>query len=392
MISIIFFPPLDIDKGYYKKIITGLCEKNMFEIYVINRPVDLIIDTLNGFKRLRKWFAFVKKKSNVDIKILFPFVFLNEVIHESLFSWGNINMKILILQVKRLIKKEGINPENLILWSFSPFHWKIMKEIPAKRKIYGVEDEYCYDIKDRLKKNIYKAETKMVYHSDEIICGSEKLVEKFQSIVSESKKVHLISNVADNRSFEKSNVIEFSPWDIIPDPKIVIFGEIRYQTNFTLIEKLAIKVRQASIVFIGKVHSSKYYNDYLKPMFNKYQNIHHLGFISRDNVIYCLRSAAVGLYPAKKCYYSIYANPIRIYEYAAAGIPVVASNISCETDYPKSIEVVHDDSDFVKTVEKILEKGISMNDKEDLIQFAKKHSANEIMKKYASVFRTAITE
>ena len=75
-----------------------------------------------------------------------------------------------------------------------------------------------------------------------------------------------------------------------------------------------------------------------------------------------------------------------------AGIPVVASNISCETDYPKSIEVVHDDSDFVKTVEKILEKGISMNDKEDLIQFAKKHSANEIMKKYASVFRTAITE
>ncbi len=379
-ITIIFFPPVDFEHLWFKKIIIPLSQNGLFKIYVIDRPADLIIDALKGYKRLRKKFANKQPKNGV-VKQFTPLLFFNEVIQETLCSRGNMNMKILIWQVNNLIKKEKIESDKLILWSYSPFHWKVMKEIPASRRIYGVEDENCYDHKDKFLKNAYNAERKMVLFSDEIICASEKLKEKFQRIKSKEKRIHLISVPADDRSFKINKIKKFKTWDIIPGFKAVIFGQIRYQTNLVLVEKLALKFPDISIIFIGKNRHKNF-----KYLLKKHKGIYHLGYLSRDSIIYCLRDAAIGLYPARKCKFSVYANPIRIYEYAAAGIPVVASNVSSETDFPESVKIVENDDDFILAIRCILRNGISSNDKKELIRFAKKHSAGEIIKNYIKAF------
>lgn len=383
MIPILFFLPTDFEKFYFKKFIIPLAQSNLFEIYVINRPADLFVDALYGYKRLRKRFS-IKLIKRGKIKLIVPFVLLNEVIHELLWSWGNINMRLFIFQVKRLIKRDGLNTDKLIIWCYSPFHWKVLKEIPAKRKIYVVGDEYCYDQKDRLRKNIYNAERKMLLFSDELICYSEKLEEKFQKLVPE-KKINLISVPVDKRSFKKCNLKKYLPLDKIPEPRAVIFGEIRKQTDLALIKNLAIRIPNISIVFIGKNRNKSF-----KQLLMNYQNVYHLGFLSRDKVIYSIRAAVVGLYPGKKCKFSTYSNPIRIYEYAAAGIPVVASNISRESDYPNSIVVVDNDNDFIAAVQNVLKNGISEEDRRELIQFARRHSAKENAKKYLQIFQTAV--
>jgi len=389
-LNILVFVPGDFDEVFVKKVLLPLSQTNGIKMYVINRPVDLVIDPLKGFKRLRK--SFLNRNIRKDgVNIFLPFVLLNEVIHESLCNWCNINMKILIWQVKRLIKKEKIESQKLLLWCYHPFHWKVMEEIPAKRKIYEVYDEYCYDQKDRLRINVYNAERKMVLFSDEIICSSEKLREKFQKIVPIEKNLHLISTSADYRSFLECSVRKYSPWDIIPKPKLVILGAVRHQTDLMLVEELALKIPKVSIVFIGNVLNCKYKNKEFKRLLEEYQNIYHTGFLSYDKVIYCLRSATIGLYPAKKCRFSTYANPNRIYEYSAAGIPVVAINISRESDFPKSIVVAKYDTEFITAVETLVRNGITEHDKEELIKFAKKHSATENVKRYIEVFQNALS-
>ena len=380
-ISVLVFVPGDFEITYLRKILIPLSQDNRLRIYVINRPADLIIDMLRGYKRLRKRLR-NRIIENGKIKILNPFVFFNEVIHGSLCSYGNINMRMLISEVKRLIRNESIKADKLVLLCSSAFHWEVLKEIEAKKKIYYVDDEYCYDPKDRFLKRAYQAEKQMILFSDEVICASEKLKEKFEKEIPR-EKIHLISTPADNRSFQECKLKEYWPWDIIPSPKLVIFGVIRYQTDLALIEKLALKVPAVSIVFIGKNQNKK-----LKTLLKKYQNVYHLGYLSYEKANYCLRSAAIGLYPARKCKYSTYANPNRIYEYAAAGIPVVTTNVSRESDFPESIKVVESDIEFLISVQRILAKGISVQDNNELIGFAKKHSANEIAKAYIRIFQS----
>ncbi len=358
---------------------------NNYRVYVIDRPADLIIDGIKGYRRLRKKLR-NKVVKQEQLKVFVPLLLFNEVIQETVCGWGNFNMSLLIWRIKRIIKKERIEHDKLILWSFSPLHWKVMKKIPAKRRIYGVEDEYCYDQQDNLVRTVYNAERKMSVICDDIICASEKLKEKFEKFIPE-EKIHLISVPADERSLKKCDVKKFSQWDKIPPPKLVIFGLIRYQTDLTLIERIALKMPEVSIVFIGKNQSKKF-----GTLLASYKNIYHLGFLSRENVIYCLRSAVMGLYPAKKYKFSTYANPIRIYEYAAAGIPSVSINISREPDYPKSIVLAESHTEFVKAVQNILTNGISKEEKNELIDFAKKHSAENIVKKYLGVFEKGMSE
>ncbi len=249
MITILVFVPGDFEEVLFKKLTSTVVliplaqgDRVQFKVYVIDRPVDLVVDTLKGFKRLKKKLT-KKNIINGKINIFAPLVLLNEVIHESLCSWNNFNMKMFIWQVKRLIKRESVNSDELILWSYSPFHWKVMKEIPARGKIYEVYDEYCYDSdKDRIRENVYNAEKKMIMFSNEIICASEKLKEKFLRLVPIRKKIHLISTSASAEMFEKSSLRKYLPWDIIPGPKAVILGAIRSQTDLEIVEKLSIKI------------------------------------------------------------------------------------------------------------------------------------------------------
>lgn len=395
MVTVLVFVPDDFDEVFLKKMLIPLSQSNVVRMYIINRPVDLVVDVLKGFKRLRKYFSNVKD-TNGTIKIIFPFVLLNEAIHESIFSRGNINMKILIWQVKRLIKREGIRPEELVLWCFHPFHYKVMQEIPAKSRIYEVYDEYCYNHEDELQRSTHNAEKEMVLLSDEIICSSEKLFEKFQGIVTGEKGIHLISTCADDRSFAECRVKQCLSWDEIPGPRLLILGAIRRQTNVSLIRKLAAETPRASIVFIGKVLTGRYKNHDFKSLLEDCNNVYHIELKSHvgqdyENIKYCLRSADIGLYPASKCYYSTYANPNRIYEYTSAGLPIVASNINRESDFPVSIVVVDNDNDFVSAVHEMLVNGTTERERDGLRKFAKKHSASENVKKYIRILQSTIT-
>ncbi|MBC8485799.1 MAG: hypothetical protein H8D45_07130 [Bacteroidetes bacterium] len=237
-----------------------------------------------------------------------------------------------------------------------------------------------------MKKRIYKAEKKMILYCDDIICASEKLRSKFEEISPRDRKIHLISVIADNSSFQKSNLTEYLRWDKIPAPKAVIFGKISHRINFDLIERLSMRIPDMSIVFIGKILDKRF-----KRLLRNYQNIYHLGFLSRDKIIYCLRSATVGLHPGKKLIFNEYSNPIRIYEYAAAGIPIVAINISRESDYPKTISVVDNDNGFITAVENRFKHGVTDNEKSELVKFSEKHSASEIVNAHIRVFQAAIS-
>ena len=105
IINVIVFIPGDFDELYLNKILFPLSKINYIKIFIINRPADLIIDITRGYKRLKKRLR-NKVIEKGKIKIYIPFVFFNEVIHESFCSYLNINMKMLSNVIKRLIKEQ----------------------------------------------------------------------------------------------------------------------------------------------------------------------------------------------------------------------------------------------------------------------------------------------
>lgn len=379
--NVIIFTSADLETVALNKLILPLSEIEGLKVFVINRPADLVLDPFRWFRRFRRKLSGVGAQYG-RAKMFTPVVFFSEVISEQLFSKCNVNMALMSLQVKRLIKRYNINHKELVLCSYTQFHWKLFKEIPAFKKVYIVDDEYCYDPEDNFLNKASLAERVMIQYSDEIVCASEMLYEKFQKITPKPKCIHLISTPADERSFCKRPLHNYSPWDKISDPKLVILGTIRDQTNLTLIGMLAEKIPNVSIVFIGR-DDTKCFDGVMK----KHRNIFHLGFLSQTETNYCLSLAKIGLYPAKKCRFSLYANSNRIYEYAANGLPIVGININRESDFPSTIIVAKDDEEFVAAVEHFLNNGVTDSEKLTLVEFAKKHSANEIAKKLLDVFQ-----
>ncbi len=132
----------------------------------------------------------------------------------------------------------------------------------------------------------------------------------------------------------------------IPKPIAVYCGAIEYWFDYDLVEKLADELPDVSFVIIGPMKENR---------LQKRKNIHLLGRKAYSGIPDYLKQADVGMIPfdVKKYPDLIHnVNPLKLYEYMACGLPVVATrweeleNIAspaylCKTDDEFKRSLVH---------------------------------------------------
>jgi glycosyltransferase involved in cell wall biosynthesis len=125
----------------------------------------------------------------------------------------------------------------------------------------------------------------------------------------------------------------------LPNPIIGFYGTIQDWVDLDLIEYLAQRHPEWTIVMLGQI-----FIDIRR--FQDYTNVHFLGRKSHDELPNYCKGFAVGIIPYILSDRMRYVNPLKLREYLCAGLPVVSTAVPEVVDYKDYCTIAHDYEEF----------------------------------------------
>lgn len=343
-----------------------LFAKNGWEVLFVSDPISAFHflkknneQVIDRYKIYRG-----KIKSGIDnIKIYVPFALItpNErPIFNSRFvaySW----QKMTIPNIVKYAKKIGFGKVDL-LWfdSINQYFWldnidwnKSILRIADKTSQFRNINKYSLELEEKLKNNV-----------SYIIYAAETLAPYFEEY--KNKAFH-ISNGVDVNNFIRPVKKIHEDISSIPKPIAIYIGAIDSWFDLSYMKNIASRCREISFVLIGSANID-ISNILIEP------NIYFLGRKSFDEIPDYLSCSDAGIIVFNKNHPVVNSvNPIKLYEYMACGLPVVATKWKELEMIDSPAYLAEDADDFAKK----LKTAISEGKNSKYINYAKNNSWDE---------------
>ncbi len=164
-------------------------------------------------------------------------------------------------------------------------------------------------------------------------------------------------------------------------PVIGYVGSIHSWFDVPLVSALARALPQARIVLVGPAHPSA--REDLARASACAQNLHWIGPRPYEEIPSIVRAFRVGIIPFRRTPLTEAVNPVKLYEYAAAGVPCVTTRFTEEvSDWTEAARVASDEAEFIAGVEAFLR---AAPDTEALVAFARRHDWDEIARRFVAL-------
>jgi glycosyltransferase involved in cell wall biosynthesis len=139
--------------------------------------------------------------------------------------------------------------------------------------------------------------------------------------------LHLVSNGVEYNFFSGTDGLP-KPYDIPTDKPIIGYvGAVYPWFDFDLVESMCRDLTGMNVVIIGRAHPD--ITGWIKRL-RAYPNFIFLGFREYATIPSYVRLFSIGIIPFRKNELTEGVNPVKLYEYCAAGIPVIATDFSPE--------------------------------------------------------------
>lgn len=254
----------------------------------------------------------------------------------------NLNQRSLVRQVKKAMRKLGFS--NVINMVFNPAAGMIAGKVGEESLIYYCVDEYTAFTGSSALKEI---EEELFRVSDLVVVSAEKLYDSKKQF---NPNTHIIRHGTDWRHFRKA--LDDStqiPAEIanLPKPIIGFHGLLADWVDFELIKKTAEHFKDGSVVLIGKIAVDA---EQKVKVLNDVPNVHFLGRKPYAELPAYCKGFDVALNPFAINELTLAANPLKVREYLAAGLPVVSTDIPEVRILPDCL-VGTDHDDFIAKIE-----------------------------------------
>jgi glycosyltransferase involved in cell wall biosynthesis len=179
-------------------------------------------------------------------------------------------------------------------------------------------------------------ENDLLRHADQVLYVSHELMAHEADVVGD--RAHFLDHGVDVDHFTRDEAGDALA--DIPRPRVGFFGALDdYLVDVELLERTARELPEASLVLVGAAPCD------LEPVL-RHPNAHWLGFRPYAEIPSLGSAFDVGLMPWHDNEWIRYANPIKLKEYLALGLPVVSTYFPEVREYEPLVAVAHDRDDF----------------------------------------------
>ena len=265
-----------------------------------------------------------------------------------------VNNVLLKYQIQQQIRRQALS--NPIIWSSLPNAIEVILQIPHRKLIYYVGDDYSR-MPDVNAAQIKAAEAKMSEHADIILVASQQLAANFPA-----DKTQILNPGVDFQHFATALA---RPSDLPSGKPIMGFAGLFAQwVDLELINQLAAALPHWHLVLIGPKH--------LTIELPSAPNIFYLGAKTYQELPAYIQHWNVSLLPFKNNALVAACNPLKFLEYFAVGQPVVSSDLPVARQHSEYLAIAQSPTEFAQQIELALHETDSH--KQQRQAFARKNS------------------
>ena len=277
---------------------------------------------------------------------------------------------------KELGKKEKFD---FVLTIFHPFHLvpnaaiscaKAL-EIPSIIKVDDAVYEKSSGLKSIQRKIEKMISTRSLSNASKILVSNKATKEIMKSYYKiEAEKITIVPNGVDLSFFKSKN----------KDPKKIVFSGVMYHHRgldvlLDAAPNVIEKIPETKIVLLGDGPEMKKLKNLVHKN-NLDSNIEFKGWVDRNDIPNHLSDASIGIGPLKRTTVTENALPIKILEYMASSLPIIAKSGTLPDDVLKNNENGY----FVENYFELSEKIIKLLQNPELVEKMSKNSLNMVQK------------
>ena len=255
-----------------------------------------------------------------------------------------LNTVLLTASIRYFARKAGLTRP--ILWTFLPNTVGLVGRLGESRVIYHCVDEYSA-FAGVSRESLRRMEQDLVRRADLVLASSDTLAAERRPL---NPRTHFVSHGVDvahfSRALDPGLAVPADAADIAR-PVIGFFGLIAEWLDLELIAEIARRRPAWSVVMLGKANVD---TSALRAL----PNVRLLGQKPyADLPAYC-RAFDVGIIPFRVDALTVRANPLKLREYLAAGLPVVSSDLPEVRKYSGLAQLATGADGFIAAIEKAL--------------------------------------
>ena len=239
-----------------------------------------------------------------------------------------------------------------VLWTYNPLTLLYTKPKLFDALIYHCVDEISAQ-PGMNRKLIQFQEKKLCSIADHVFVTSSSL---YSSRSQWTKHITYLPNVVDPDHFSKDRSVSASipvDFESIPEPRLIFVGALSaYKVDFELIRRLASICPNWSIVLVGLIGEGDPGTSINQLL--DIENVYLLGPKPYKELPMLMHSSDVGLLPCVLNRYTRAMFPMKFFEYLAAGLPVVSTNLPSLEEFADYVNFANSAEEFASKIHNIL--------------------------------------
>jgi len=276
--------------------------------------------------------------------------------------------------VKNLVKQQihVLKFPAPVLWFYKPEHVDLLNNFNAQLSVYHCIDEWAAGTSGRKRQQITTMDNELVSKADLVFANSPLTFEK---------KVHLNPNTyrlpsgVNFNHFSQGILPEFPNHPAmasIPAPRIGYSGTINNRLDYEVLEQIADAHPEWSLVFVGDPYPWTMQASQIRRL-ARYPNVYFPGKFSFQEMPAILKSMDVCLLPYIDDERGQFRSPLKLYEYLAAGKPVVSLVHPEASEFAAYIYIADSSDAFIQAVSRAMNEN-SPELIQSRLEVARKHS------------------
>ncbi|MBX5466995.1 MAG: glycosyltransferase [Firmicutes bacterium] len=268
-------------------------------------------------RRVKHYFLGPRKIPGKNVYVLSPLV----IPYYRTAALRALNAALLRREVLQAVRR--LDMREPILWSYIPNAYALTHHLKEKLVVYHCVDDLA-SIAGVPRHAVQSMEERFLREADAVLTTSRAL---YEARVAINPNTYLFTNVADADHFAQALEPELPVAPAIaalPRPIAGYVGALdAYKVDFPFLAAVARQLSDWSFVLIGPVGQGQPSTDLgdLKRL----PNVHLLGYVEYQRIPSYLKGIDVALIPHRLSEYTQSSFPMKLYEYLAAGRPVVST-------------------------------------------------------------------